>query len=500
MGKSNSKTKPKPKQIDFMKQDYIIIDKLPWDDIDIQIDNHPIIERHSVYNFKISKEIKKIPHQCKIIEKINIFNSILIMINNVKGINDYFSNAKGKSIIEKCDKKYNSNCLSSILYNFNKYMWNDESKNNISENELYNKYNQYLSAFCKDNFKNENPNEFHDIGNTVTILEKIYMKINEELTSVSNKDDLYYIDVNHPVFSAYFKNFKATNKSKISNYFIGHYIIPSYCINCINIPNYIKAHRYQPFYYLIFNLDKINDHYQNQASKNNSLIKRNFDLMDCFDYFFNQEDKNIISKKNCTLCYNNSLLEKLYISILPNILTIILANNTNYNFVLKDTIEFDNKNNFEYNHLNTNEVKKYFLTSILCKFIDKNEFVCYCLNFYNGFWYRYSDGKVSQADKIRINEVPLIVMYKISKKENYIHRRKFDLNNVCINVTCSKGEVLTLLCNKKTDIKTVIEYISNITESNVQVLLINANKLDENQTLEDVMKVYQHLNFMVIIN
>ena len=110
------------------------------------------IERsYSVANFK-KIEKKKIPQYFKIFEKINIFNSILIMLNNIKEINDVFSDINGKDIIQNCEKKYRSNCLTSILYCLNKYMWDNEDKKEISEEELYNKY---LNLFDEKNFGNK---------------------------------------------------------------------------------------------------------------------------------------------------------------------------------------------------------------------------------------------------------------------------------------------------------------------------------------------------------
>ena len=126
--------------------------------------------------------------------------------------------------------------------------------------------------------------------------------------------------------------------------------------------------------------------------------------MYCFEYFFLGKNNNIISRKNCSLCSRISFIQQLYISILPNILTILFTQ-YNYNFELQETIEFGG--NYENNPLNLKGVKKYHITSILCKFIDKNEFICYCLNPNDGLWYSYRNGKVSKVDKIENNAVPL---------------------------------------------------------------------------------------------
>ena len=446
------------------------------------------IERsYSVANFK-KIEKKKIPQYFKIFEKINIFNSILIMMNNIKEINDVFSDINGKDIIQNCEKKYRSNCLTSILYCLNKYMWDNEDKKEISEEELYNKY---LNLFDEKNFGNKIKSECEKIKSAENLLVKIYSKINEELTSVNKKTDDIYSNAMHPIFTSYYQQFQGQNNSLISKNFIGHYVITSFCTFCINNPNYIQTHGYKSFYYLIFNLDIIYKYYQS-----NDINKAKFNLMYCFEYSFIRKYNNIFSREKCGLCKRRSFIQQLYISILPNILTILFTE-FNYNFELQETIEFGGNNKYENNPLNLEGVKKYHITSILCKFIDKNEYICYCLNTNDGFWYSYSSGKVSKVDKIENNVVPFIAIYHIVDKDNpLMYNKKFDINNVYVKVSFRFGGEFHLLFNRKTDIKTIIKYISNYEKSKIQYLLFNAQKVDENKTLEDLLKTNQYLSFL----
>lgn len=449
------------------------------------------IERsYSVANFK-KIEKKKIPQYLKIFQKVNIFNSILIIMNNIKEINDAFTDINGKDIVKNCEKKYRANCLTSILYYLNKYMWDNEDKKENSEEELYNKY---LNLFDDENFGNKIKCECENIESAENLLIKIYSKINEELTSVNKKADIYS-NAMHPIFSGYYKNFQNYNNSLISENFIGHFVITSFCTFCINNPNYIQTHRYQPFYNLIFNLNKIYKYYQ--INDNN---KTKFNLMYCFEYSFIHKYNNIFSRKKCDLCSRHSFIQQLYISILPNILTILFTE-YNYNFELQETLEFGGNNKYENNPLNLKGVKKYHITSILYKIIEKNEFICYCLNPNDGFWYSYSSGKVSKVDKIGNNAVPFIAIYHIVNKDNkFIYNKKFDINNVYVKVSLRFGGEFHLSFNRKTDIKTIIEYISKCENSNIQYMLLNAQKVDENKTLEDLLKTNQYLSFIAETN
>ena len=89
----------------------------------------------SVANFHYNEYITSRPNYCKVFENINIFNSILIMMNNIDCINNYLSNNITKKYIYSCErnKQY---CLSSILYYINKYIWNFKEKSEISEINL----------------------------------------------------------------------------------------------------------------------------------------------------------------------------------------------------------------------------------------------------------------------------------------------------------------------------------------------------------------------------
>ncbi len=524
MGKNNSKPNNEKPSSSALLPENVLNDPFltnPFNDKVIQTDENQKnknrkkecpkrLERYnSIANFKIIDKNNKIPHKCKIFENINIFNSILIMLNNEKEINNYFS--KNKGIIKKCEEKNKNKCLSSILYYINKYMWDDEEKKEINEDKLYTDYKNYIDLFSEKVFAN-NPKDincYKNIENLQNIQENIYKSINMELTSVNKKSTKKYNDVMHPILSNYKNSFVIDNNSEISKHFLGHFIYTSYCTNCVKSSNYISHHGYNPFYSLLFNLELVNKFYNPDNNNYNNTPtptptptpkNKNFNIMDCFNYYFIEKDKNITSKVRCDLCKCFSKITKYFIYCLPNILTILFTKN-NYNFELQDKLEFGKNKIYENNNLNI--VKKYYLISMLYQYIDTKEFICYCLNQNNGLWYSYSSGKVSKVDKIDDNIIPLMAIYKIEGEDKQCidikKITKIDINNIYIKVYCTNGIRLELILNKKTNIKTLKEYISKKTKSVVELLLINSNKVEENKTLEDLKKESEKLIFTGII-
>ena len=78
-----------------------------------------------------------IPIYCEVYENINIFNSILISLNNNSLINKYFQVQRDEQISQL--EKNNQYCLSSILYYLNKFLWQDYY-NLITKSNLIKKY------------------------------------------------------------------------------------------------------------------------------------------------------------------------------------------------------------------------------------------------------------------------------------------------------------------------------------------------------------------------
>ena len=137
----------------------------------------------------------------KIYAKINIFNSLLIMINNISFIIDYFSKDLIQNIINKCEEN-DQYCLTSILYYINRYMHRSNNPNLISKKEVIQKYLNFIECLTKTNFPNSYSNScYYDINNIIRILNFVYEKINQELTKVNLESN-----DNYNIFSLNYEN------------------------------------------------------------------------------------------------------------------------------------------------------------------------------------------------------------------------------------------------------------------------------------------------------
>ena len=483
----------------------------PKNIINININNNTII---SNLDNKIKKD-KTIPNYCCIFENINIFNSILIMINNVSKINETILDTNVKEIIDKCEQNNKPYCLSSVLYYLNKYMWNDKNENLISEKELYEKYKNYIDCFSKNNSNNTNPDNYcYNVDNIVNIFESILKIINNELSKENKSIPQSYNIKNHPIFSKYINDFKNNNKSIISEYFITHFIFMQYCENCLNFcknNNLIynnTIHNYYYYFNLIFNIDNINNYYK----ENNKALKRSFhnniqttnifNLIDCFEYTFSCNN-NISKREFCINCKQNSYISQYYIFELPDILPIIFSSNNNYNFVLQDKINLKKyERNGLFKNKDNSDIKNYKLISILCQFIYNQKFICYCINPNNGLWYSYTDGKITKVENMDINAIPLIAFYQNEEtiKFKYNNIKRDDKNKICLNINfINQMPDLKLLFNKNTEIKNVIQYIRDIRHLEGKIkLLKSGTKVNDEEILIDLIdNDKDYLDFIV---
>ena len=151
-------------------------------------ESHRLRRINSFSNFEIKEKMISTPKYFKIYDKINIFNSILIMLNNNSIINDYFQKDRKQQIIE-CEKN-NEYCLSSILYYLYKYLWYINNTHDIPQKYLIQKYNDFVDTYSETNYKNSNStkeNYCYEIKNIEKIIEFIYTKINREFSDINKK-------------------------------------------------------------------------------------------------------------------------------------------------------------------------------------------------------------------------------------------------------------------------------------------------------------------------
>ena len=385
----------------------------------------------------ITENILLIPNNCDIFNKLELFNSLLLIINNISLIKNYFSKDKVIDLIKKCEKndKYS---LSSISYYIGKYLWRTNNKKIISQKKLLEKYKE-----CIDVYKDNNPDlNCYNINNIEKIINFIYDKINVELTNSKDKINPYKAENNDPS-SKYREDFSIKNHSIISDHFMGHY---QYEINCMKCNN--TQYSYKSFMFMSFNIKKIFDFY----SKNNNYIK----LKNCFNY--HSENKEI--KKYNSFCEKCSAStnkeERSSIYVLPNIITIVLTD-------LDDCFMFEDEIHLQNYALKKTGNESYKLISILCQITYNGKFINYCINPNNGLWYSYTDGNITKVDTMDINSMPLMLVYQIKSKIDFNYRPiKRELNKIKFYISFSNGiKGTSIYFDKNESFKDLHEKISS---------------------------------------
>ena len=426
----------------------------------------------------IAENISIIPNNCDIFNKLELFNSLLLIINNNSLIKNYFSNDKVIDLIKKC-KKNDKYSLSSILYYIGKNLWLINNKKIISQKNLLKKYKEYIVAFSGKNWEKNPDLNYNDINNIENIINFIYDKINIELSNSIDKINLYKAENNSP-FPKYLEEFSRKNHSIISDHFMGHYQYQIICMKCKN-----TQYSYKPFMSISFNIKKIFDSY----SKNNNNIKLN----NCFNYLSNN---NKIKKYN-SFCEKCSALtnkkESSSIFILPNIITIVLTDN--------DYLMLEDKINLKNYVLKKIGNENYNLISILCQITYNGKFINYCINPNNGLWYCYTDGNIFEVDKIDINAIPLVLVYQTKSKIDFNYKPiKRESNKIKFFINFSNGIKGTIIYFIKDEsFEGLYEKISsyfNLKDKEF-ILKINGKPIKEGQIINEFINQYN--NFLYVL-
>ena len=481
------------------------IDKIK--DKDINLNKNKTFEKDGKI---IINELKKknniLNPNCFLFENINIFNSMLIIINNISYINNYFLKEKTKTIINNCDYN-NQYCLSSIIYYMFKYMWNYRDKQIISQNFLSKKYLNFIDCYTKTYCQNSNPQTYcYNIDNLGKIIYFIYNKINNELSS----ENLKIINYNeNNSLSNYLNEFSKKNKSIISDNFIGFYENKTFCVNCekkkqrYNLKNDDNIEiNYSFLYYINFNLNEIKNYLikENKRYKNNiyyNYYNYNFqsnnnndngnddisiNLYKCFDYTFGHNEN---FESYCNYCFlKTQKIKYTSIFLLPNILTIILSNNNNCNFIIEDELDLKQYINNRYN-------SSYYLISILCQISYNKQFIIYCINPYDGLWYSYTNDNIKEVQKMDLNAVPLVLIYQVKNYINIYKPIKKENNKILLNIKFSNSvNSMNIFFRRNDNIRNVIEKISlikNIEKSKI-TLIVEGKKTHNDQIISEITK------------
>ena len=472
------------------------------EDYESDNENNTQTNQNEVQNFtqnkldsrKNSKNISIKPINCDIFNKIDLFNSVLLIINNISFIKNYFSNDEAINLIKKCEKN-NKYCLSSISYYISKYFWYENNKEKKSQNDLLNAYKDFVQAYSKENCKDNNPDLYcFNINNIENIINFIYNRINVELTNSKGKKKDSPTQFNGLIYK-YLDEFQKKNSSIISDHFIGHYLNKVFCNRCSN-----AQFSYEPFRTISFNVKRIYDNFYNKRFQlfynmlnynniNNYNIanNNNIRLNDCFNYLFNN-DYNFNYNYNNTFCENCNFLtnkkQSFSIFSLPNIITIVLNdNNDNDIFMLEDEIDLKNY------VLNSTGNEKYNLISFLCRVRYNGKFIIYCINPNNSMWYSYTDGNITEVDKMDINAIPLMLVYQIQSQFDFFYKPiKREPNKIKFCISFSNGITGTSIhFDKNESFKDLHEKISsyfNLKDKEF-ILIINSKTITEGQKLNE---------------
>ena len=443
----------------------------------LENNNNEILENNeNIINNENQDDISNSPNYFSVLQNINIFNSVLIILNNVSFVIDYFS-----SNIDNIIQNYrlnNAYCLSKIAYYMNKYLWKTDGYLNISENHIIEIYQDYIAHFCEfNNINNSMPQNYcYDPRNSKKIYNSIYDMINSELTGVNGPKMNNNYNIYDPKLLRYLNKINKTCNSILSENFMGIFKYQTYCDYCMQRVKsygfqYNYEYDYQSFYEITFNLSEINYYYKNSFQPtqrntgfnynfNTNIGRQNIHLDQCFDYTFNKQNKKALIEY-CNSCFlNRSKSRYNLIYSPPNILTLILTNNEyneNCNFIFQDEL------NIKKYIINSNNNGVYLLISCLCRHANTGNYICYCINPKNSYWYSYSDEGINRVEEIDESAIPLILFYQVKSMICFEYKNILiinELNSVYLNVQFNNGmQPKNISFYRESTIKRVIEKI-----------------------------------------
>ena len=443
----------------------------------LENNNNEILENNeNIINNENQDDISNSPNYFSVLQNINIFNSVLIILNNVSFVIDYFS-----SNIDNIIQNYrlnNAYCLSKIAYYMNKYLWKTDGYLNISENHIIEIYQDYIAHFCEfNNINNSMPQNYcYDPKNSKKIYNSIYDMINSELTGVNGPKMNNNYNIYDPKLLRYLNKINKTCNSILSENFMGIFKYQTYCDYCMQRVKsygfqYNYEYDYQSFYEITFNLSEINYYYKNSFQPtqrntgfnynfNTNIGRQNIHLDQCFDYTFNKQNKKALIEY-CNSCFlNRSKSRYNLIYSPPNILTLILTNNEyneNCNFIFQDELNIKNY------IINSNNNGVYLLISCLCRHANTGNYICYCINPKNSYWYSYSDEGINRVEEIDESAIPLILFYQVKSMICFEYKNILiinELNSVYLNVQFNNGmQPKNISFYRESTIKRVIEKI-----------------------------------------
>ena len=294
---------------------------------------------------------EKIPQIIDFYKKLNIFNSILLMLNNNIFIIESFDKNEMKNVINNWKENKADNNLTSILYYTNLYLWNHLDKM-ISENELCEKFKKYIELYSKERYNGDN-DFYYDIKNIGKIFEHICRRINAEMSKENNKENNQKDKGQNNASSITNEEISKNYNSKISDHFMGHYSIFKKCLNCLYCQK--KKNESIIFCYLDFNYDYLNDDKKNISKIGNNIINK--------DINFESQNKNNIIEINNNNNNNSSQIFQNNMNFGGN----YSSNNNNNMMVNFSAINFNRMpylDNYKYNTNNPQLMMSYNMNNM----------------------------------------------------------------------------------------------------------------------------------------
>ena len=217
----------------------------------------------------------------------------------------------------------------------------------------------------------------------------------------------------------FMENFKATNRSIVSDLFYGGNCGMTQCSSCNSL-----SYNYQTYFFLVFPLEEVRKYKFsnfNQFNNFNNLFNNNeVNIYDCFEYdkkvtFMTGE--NIMHCNYCGKTCNTSMCTVLTTG--PEILIIILNRGKGIEFNVK--INFvENLNLANYIQF-TNTGVNYTLIGVITHLGDSGmsgHFIAYCRSPISGCWYQYNDAKVTPVSNFKSEVIDYAMPYLLFYQKN----------------------------------------------------------------------------------
>ena len=251
---------------------------------------------------------------------------------------------------------------------------------------------------------------------------------------------------------------------------------------------------YKEFYFITFDLNMVspisiqpklsfqcNSNFNNicfpKINKQNN--KNNICLQDCFNKYFLTNIQNF-----CQICNLCTLRLKTYIFAPPNVLTFVLNNNKDGNFIIQD--EF----NLSYPYIVNKRNYNYCLISMLCKLRYNEKYIIYCYNLKDSQWYYYTEKEgglsANKTSFLDPNAIPCVLFYQNKEILNFIYN-KINLekanNKAQFSFRFQDGNSKKLFFDLNITVKEACNDIAKYFKYNKVMFLIKGEKAKDNDLL-----------------